>query len=253
MSGKLLIFGGTSEGRVLCEALSRQGREGVVCTATPYGGGMVDGLPGITVRSERLNSEKMEAFIQAGTFDRVVDATHPYAQEVTLNIRAACERAGVQYIRVLREKLADAAGIRLLPDIRAAVDYLNGTSGRVLLTTGSKELEPFCALHEYHNRLFARVLPDAEVIRHCNRLGFSGAQIIAMQGPFSHDLNLAMLRQLDCRYLVTKNTGSAGGLENKVSAALEAEVEIVMIARPLEENGQTLAEALELLGVNDNT
>lgn len=259
MKRKILIFGGTSEGRALCEALSASGRPADVCTATPYGGALVEDLPHIRVRSARLSAAEMAGLMAAEGFCTVVDATHPYAREVTLNIREACAATGAEYIRIVRDEsgagnnAAEPARIKSVPDMDAAVDYLAGTEGKVFLATGSKELAKFCRLQGYADRLYARVLPDAEVIRRCNELGFCGGHLIAMQGPFTRELNLALLRQFGCRFMVTKNTGKAGGLDDKISAALEAGAEVVLVERPLEESGCTLDEALGLLGVEPFT
>lgn len=251
MKDSILIFGGTTEGRLLCEALSESGREAVVCTATAYGGALVNDLPHILVRSERMAAEAMAGFISDGAFGTVVDATHPYAREATRNIREACAGTGCAYIRVVREtpEAPRPSRIRSVPDMDAAVEYLAETTGNVLLTTGSKDLARFCRLPDFGRRLYARVLPDADAIRACNELGFAGEHIIAMQGPFAHDLNLALLRRFNCAYLVTKNTGGAGGLDAKLSAALEAGAEVLLVERPEKESGHTLGEALALLGL----
>ena len=89
----------------------------------------------------------------------------------------------------------------------------------------------------------------AEVIERCFALGYGGKQIIAMQGPFSYTLNVALLRHYDCRYLVTKNTSQAGGMDEKIAAARDNDVTVVLIERPVQESGLTLAEAFVLLGI----
>lgn len=130
-----------------------------------------------------------------------------------------------------------------------AVAYLATTQGPVLLTTGSKELDIFCSLPDFQNRLFVRVLPMPQVIERCFSLGFGGRQIIAMQGPFSHALNVALLEHYGCRYLVTKNTSQVGGMDEKISAALATKVQVVLIERPVQEKGLTLDEVFSLLGI----
>ena len=249
MKGNLLIFGGTTEGRILAEACSSQGRPVVVCTATGYGQGMVAALPHVAVHAGRMDAECMVSFIKNGKFTDVIDATHPYALEVTENIKAACARAECPYLRVIREDTAtdEEGGIFSVPDEDAAVTFLSGTTGNIFLATGSKSLSRFCALPGYASRLYVRVLPDAGVIAHCNALGLLGKHIIAMQGPFPHSLNVALLRHLDCRYLVTKSSGKEGGLEAKISAAREVEAQVVVVRRQTQDTGYTLAEIMRFL------
>ncbi len=241
MSRTLLIFGGTTEGRRICEALSASGRKAEVFIATDYGANLVCGLPGITVSTGRLDAAAMTAVIRAASGAVVIDATHPYARDVTLNIVQACAETGAEYIRVLREE-RNLPGVRTVENTAAAAAFLSGVEGNALLCTGSKELVAFCRVPDYRNRLYVRVLPMPEVLRHCAELGVDGAHVVAMQGPFSHDLNVAMLRHFKCRYLVTKNTGTAGGMDEKISAAGETGAELVIIDRPLDETGLSLEE-----------
>ena len=98
------------------------------------------------------------------------------------------------------------------------MEFLEGTKGNILLTTGSKELGKFTALTDGGERIYARVLSLPSVMETCKGYGFEGKHLIGMQGPFSMELNAAMLRQYDCRYLVTKDTGKAGGFQEKIAA-----------------------------------
>lgn len=246
----LLIFGGTTEGRRLCEALSAAGRKAEAFIATEYGANLLRDLPGITLRTGRLNVAAMIAAIQAAEGTVVIDATHPYARDVTRNLVQACAETGTEYIRVLRDERS-LRGVRTVENTAAAASFLSGVEGNALLCTGSKELSVFCSVPEYQKRLYARVLPVANVLQHCADLGFEGAHLIAMQGPFSHELNVAMLRHCNCRYLVTKNTGTAGGMDEKISAARETGVELVIIDRPVQEVGLSLAELFVRLGLEE--
>lgn len=253
MSG-LLVFGGTSEGRILCERLSQQGVCAHVFTATPYGGSQVQFLPHLMVHARRLNASEMRTFMVEQNISKVIDATHPYAKEATLNIQAASAASGAQYIRVLREERQYQGthwqGIHTVENTAQAVDFLTATEGAILLTTGSKELDIFCTLPEHHKRLYVRVLPMPEALQRCYDFGFNGEHIIAMQGPFSYELNVALLRQLNCKYLVTKNAGSAGGMDEKVAAAVDTGVQVLIIGRPLQETGLALKDVLQLLGLS---
>jgi precorrin-6x reductase len=103
MSDKICIFAGTTEGRKLT-ALLKDAAEVIACVATEYGGVMLDGIHGIKVHSGRMNEEEMAVFFNRKKFDRIIDATHPYAQAVTDNIAAAAGKAGIPYMRILREK-----------------------------------------------------------------------------------------------------------------------------------------------------
>ena len=85
------------------------------------------------------------------------------------------------------------------------MEYLNSTEGNILLTTGSKELASYCGIRDRQNRVFARVLPLTKVVEQVEGLGYKGSRLICMQGPFSEEMNLAMINMLDIKFLVTKN------------------------------------------------
>ena len=124
-----------------------------------------------------------------------------------------------------------------------AAAFLSGTEGNIFLTTGSKELAKFTGIPDYKERLFARVLSIPSVIRSCAELGIEGKHLIGMQGPFSAEINEAMLRQFQCSYLVTKDTGLAGGFPEKMEACQRCGVTPVIIGRPLKEEGLSLQDA----------
>lgn len=241
---KLLVFSGTTEGHTLCRFLS----EHEICTrvfvATSYGEEVMEPMRGITVCTGRLTRDDMIQQMDADTL--VIDATHPYAKEVTENIRAACQGSGAEYVRLLRPALS-AEGMEIVPDTHAAVEWLCRNPGKVLLTTGSKELDAYTAVPDYQNRLYPRVLPTAEVLAKCTALGFPGASILAMQGPFSHEMNVALFHKTGAEILVTKDTGKSGGFAEKISAAREVGAKILMIARPVVEDGYSLEELKDIL------
>ncbi|MEI3167671.1 MAG: precorrin-6A/cobalt-precorrin-6A reductase [Lachnospiraceae bacterium] len=91
--------------------------------------------------------------------------------------------------------------------------------------------------------MFARVLPDSQVLKKCEDLGLHGAHIIAMQGPFSVELNCALLRTVQAGWLVTKEAGKRGGFAEKIEAARQCGVSVVVIRRPVHEEGISLEEA----------
>lgn len=240
-----LIFSGTSDGSSLAVCLARRGWQVTVCTATAYGAKALPAIPGIRLRTGRMDAAQMEAFLKEYPFDTVVDATHPYAAAVSENIRRACQAGQVPCLRLLRRDQS-CQGVVEVPDTAAAACFLNTVSGNVLLTTGSKELDAYGAVTD-QSRLYARVLSTQESVARCRALGFEGKRLIAMQGPFSEELNLAMLRQIGARWLVTKASGSAGGFPEKLAAARRAGVGVVVIRRPLAESGLSLDEMVQAL------
>lgn len=245
---EILIFAGTTEGRQLAEFLSRQKVRCIVSVATEYGGELLKENEYLKISSGRLDQQQMRELICREAVTSVVDATHPYAVEVSANIKSACEAEGTEYIRLLRaSEEVGAQDVVYVDSVEAAVAFLQQTTGNILATTGSKELHKYTALADYRERVFARVLSTPEVAASCAALGFNGKHLICMQGPFSQELNTAMLKQFEAKWLVTKEAGKNGGFAEKIRAAKEAGASVVLIGRPVQEEGFSLEEVKALL------
>ena len=233
---KIIIFGGTTEGRLLSHLLAEKGAAVTVCVATEYGCEEQGEAPGVTVLTGRKTVEEMSELLRGS--DLCVDATHPYAVEVTKSVRRACAGAGVPYRRLLRDRSGDTDAI-LVDSAEAAAKLLADREGNLLLATGMKELPAFAGISPV--RLYPRVLPNHESLSACERAGIPHRNILAMQGPFSTELNEALIRQFHIAYLVTKDGGKAGGFEEKLRAAKNTGIELVLIRRP-EETGESFEE-----------
>lgn len=264
----ILIFAGTTEGRRLAEYISVYNRKDgecskdqrpeqkyipcYVCTATEYGKTVLDGLTGITVLAGRMDSREMKDFIEEKQIALVIDATHPFAREATDNIKRACAgTAGVRYVRCQRQCQAAADeseqphAVRV-NSVQEAAEYLKSTQGNILITTGSKELHLYTEIPDYKTRCFARVLSTREAVEESVRLGFEGRHLFAMQGPFSEEMNTALLKQTKASWIVTKESGTAGGYEDKLKAARAAGAVAVVVGRPREQ-GETVENVTEMI------
>ena len=236
---KIVVFSGTTEGRILSRQLAALGAQVLVSVATPLGAEEQGEETGITVHCGRLTPEEMAALLQGA--DLCVDATHPYAVDATRNIRAACDAAACEYHRLLRAQSPLPAGSMVFRSAAHAAEFLADTRGNVLLATGAKELSAFGGLDP--QRLFPRVLPTKEGIAACEAAQIPHRNIIAMQGPFSYDLNLALMDQFSIRFLITKDGGAAGGFAEKARAAQDAGAQLIVIRRPPEQ-GETAEQIL---------
>ena len=244
---KPLIFSGTTEGRTLSEKLTASGIAHIVCVATEYGELVMEPSALADVRTGRMTALEMYDLIKFEA-DKVFDATHPYAADVSHNILTACLAADKEYVRILRDADSELfpkdADIHLFENAESCAAALSETQGNILLTTGSKELGIYASDENVRSRLYARVLPSHDSISLCEAAGMSGRHIIAMQGPFSMETDLALIRQFEIKTLVTKSSGTAGGAPDKVRAAARAGIPVYMIGRPSEETGLSVNDVL---------
>ena len=255
---EILIFSGTGEGRNLAELLAGQNRKVTVCVATEYGEEQMDDSLSdfLTVHTGRMDEEEMELFLTEKDWQAVVDATHPFATEVSENIAAACSRQGRKPLRLLRQdshrepdrEYCRRNKILFVDTHREAIAYLNQTIGNIFLTTGGNSLGEYVQGIADISRIYVRLLPGSQQVEQCRNLGLKGKQIICMQGPFSEKLNIAMMEELNISVQVTKETGETGGYPQKLAAARQVGAETVVIRRP-KEQGYSMGEVLQKLGL----
>lgn len=242
---KVIVFGGTTEGRQIAEALWKEERLLFVCVATEYGEVCMEeettGLhtkkadQKITVRVGRLDEKQIKELLVANSPTCVIDATHPYAVDVTKNIRAACRCCHVRYFRVHRrreEVPKEIANVFYFCDMDALIQWLNQQEGIIFSTLGVKEAEKLTEVIDYKRRVFVRILPVSESLSLCEKAGFDKTHIIGAKGPFSQEQNEKMLQEVGADILLTKDSGRAGGFLEKLQAANNLKLKIAVLGRP---------------------
>ena len=227
---KLLIFGGTTEGRIIAERCAAKGIYADICVTTEYGS---DLLPSSPYLKKLVGTKSIDDIVKllGNGYTAVVDATHPYAENITANIREAVARSGYsekRYIRVKREPEKRDESAVYVDDAGQAADYLRNTEGKIFVATGSKEAAVFSC---FADRSRIRVYDSPENTEKCRSCGFT--DIITGKGPFSEYENIRDFE--GCDILVTKDSGKAGGFAGKISAAKKLGMQIIVIKRPEEE------------------
>ena len=249
MKSVIWLIGGTSEGRALIKALANFNVELFVSVATDYGAELIEKQDNLTTLAERMDLEKMRAFLQEHKPACVIDATHPYATIVTASVQKACALENTKYLRLLRP-VGEAGDYIIAKDFSEAVELLNNLEGNIFLTTGSKNLKDFTGVENYKERIALRVLPMESSLQSALELGYKPANIVCMQGPFSKELNVATLKKFNSKFMVTKDSGEVGGFLEKVAAAQEAGAKLIVIGRITEEQGESNEEILKYLRDN---
>lgn len=245
---EILLFAGTTEGRELSECLAEAGISHTICVATEYGEIVLKKHPLVKIHQGRMRQEEIEKFLETESFAAVVDATHPFAKDITYNIKAALGQVKslgifIPYLRLKRDGITQREdNIRYFESNEACEKALEETEGNILLTTGSKELSKYCISGKVKERLYVRVLPGIESLSLCMEQGILGKQVIAMQGPFTVGMNEATIRQYQISHLVTKESGTAGGYQEKLEAAKRTGIKVFVIGCPKESEGYSFSE-----------
>jgi len=230
---KVLLLSGTSEGPILARALLDAGYE-VIATVTTEAGR--DHLfrqmqHALTVEVGGFTEQSLHTFLTQGGAELVLDATHPFAVRITRLASAVCATLRLPYMRYERPDWEPPEGTVYADSYAAAAALLPTLGTRIMLTIGARQLKHFAALHE-RLTLFARILPVVGSLQQAGEAGFTQDTILCLRPPFSREFNHSILREYKVDVLVTKASGAAGGVVEKVLAAQELGLKTLMIRRP---------------------
>lgn len=242
MKEKVLVLAGTADGRNIARRLVEEGFSVLATAVREYGASLLR-TEGIPCRQGPLSAESLTALLKKERVAAVVDATHPYAGEISRLAALVTAKEGIPLLRYRRPptSLPDSPLVHRVVGYEAAADLACRLGKRVFLTTGSKYLPLFAAAAAKAGcMLIVRLLPDPVSIEQALAAGVTPENIIAVQGPFSREFNRAMFREKQAEVVVTKDSGPTGGTEEKVAAALELRIPVVVVARPEAKEDKTL-------------
>ncbi|WP_248931112.1 precorrin-6A reductase [Paenibacillus hamazuiensis] len=241
----IFMLCGTSDARELAVRIRQSGAALLTSVVTDSAAKSLQ-EEGLQVRTGRLTEDEMVRLLAEGGYRAVVDASHPFAEEAHRNAMQAARRAGIPYIRYERASLVydNHPRLTVVPGYEEAALEAKRRKGSVMLTTGSKTLHIFARhlLGDPDIRLVARMLPRRDNMEKCEELGIEHKNIVAMQGPYSRELNSALYRQFGTTLMITKESGKVGAVDDKVEAALEMGIDVIIISRPEIEFGTVFTE-----------
>lgn len=227
----ILILGGTSDAREVAQQIRAAGYPVLVTVVSGYAAELAQDIG--EVRVGALTEASFAVLLEQA--QAVVDATHPFATAVSRLAIDGCQAHGVPYLRYERPEAALPDNVLLAVDAEEAAQMAVNAArgGTMFLTVGSKTLATYVPVaRDAGCRVVARVLPTADSLAACAQCGLTPRDIIAMQGPTTTELDIALLRYLHADVLVTKESGPAGGVADKVAAATAAGIPAIVVGRP---------------------
>lgn len=229
----ILLIGGTHDTGPLAMQLARAGYDVLVSTATdtPLD---VGGHPRISRRAGRLDEHAMVTLIREYNIRAIVDASHPYAAQIRALTSQVANALRLPYLTFIRPSTLDAASPVEWADGHVQAAALAFAHNRpVLLTTGANNLLPYAQRSaETHTPLFVRVLPIDDSLAACQRASIDRNHVIAARGPFSVAENRRHLQLTGARVIITKDSGRAGGVTEKLEAAKLDNCHVIVVRRP---------------------
>lgn len=225
---------GTSEGRKILSLINNYTDEIAVTTATTYGGQLLKEFRIKSLNTKPLNKEEMLNWIKDNGINILVDASHPYAQEVTKTALECSNDLNIKYVRYERQgALEDITGedIIRVKNYDEAIEVIKNIDGNILNTTGGNNVSKFLNL-DFEYRIIHRILPSPNVLAKIVEAGIKPKDIIALQGPISYELEKAFINQYNAKAILTKDSGIEGGVLEKLKAVRECKIKLIVIEKP---------------------
>lgn len=242
---------GTGEGREILSHINKYTDEIVVSTATEYGYEIYKDFKAKHFNYKPLNEEEFKELINKFGITVFVDASHPYASEVSKTLIKVCNDLNVEYIRYERKSyfnnLKDNKNVIFIDKYEYLEEVFKNIDGNILNTTGSNNALKIEGLKSESNRIIHRILPSPKVISRLLDNGISMENIIAIKGPFGFEINNGIIKEYKIKALITKDSGEEGGMKEKVDSALLNKVKIIVLKRPEINYGRKFNNIREML------
>ena len=229
---------GTSDATKVINFLSQDENNYILATTvTDYGAEIAKSAGATEVISKALREEDFINVIKEKNIDTLIDATHPFAAVATQTAIESSEKAGINYIRYERAStiLPDTDLIYNVDSFEEGAikskELIEGTDGKLMHLAGVLNLSKITEVVGPEN-VVPRVLPNNFSITKTQDTGVPASNIVAMQGTYSKEFNKAIMEEYNIAAIITKESGESGGAENKINAALELDIPVVLIKRP---------------------
>ncbi len=244
----ILLLGGTSDSIEIVKLLINEGLPMIfsMATGTPMD---LPESPLVIVRRGALDQAGMEESISQDKINILIDATHPYAAEVTRNALAVAKKREVRYFRLNRKPVVkDGPNILFAKDHEDAARKSVILGGTILATVGIRNLSVYASICSRNDPLLiVRALPNQDSLKTLESMGIPPENRIIGQGPFSYEDNVRAIRQFGVKTLITKDSGTRGGTEEKIRAAQDEGCKIIVVQRPPSDETVSFSEPQELV------
>lgn len=243
---KLLVFAGTKNGRLLVETLAQHNHKIYVSSISNHGASLIAKHSNIDCLIGKMNTEQIIEFIGQNDIDLMIDSTHPYAKEISLNLINASKVTHIDVIRFERRSTISSAEGLHFEDFNKALNYLKDTEGNILFTTGVNEVISMEEQLEV-SRIFVRIVPMKSSIDKVKTTSIPLNQIIQKQPPYSLKENIDHVNEYNIKYLVTKDSGAEGNTKEKVIACKRLGIQLLVIDRPKISYNQSFYSSEEII------
>lgn len=229
------LIGGTSESVVIAKLLTTHNQKFIITVTTTTAVQLYQSVGKQEIFVGKLTETTMMEFIKQHQITRVIDASHPFAVNISEGVIKVCQNLELPYLRYERPCIKipnETSFITVIPSLSSLVTENSPLKNkRVLLTIGANFLHLFAEFH-HQAQLYTRILPYHDSIALAYQSGFDCDRIIAMRPPFNFALEKALWELWNIEIVVTKAGGKAGGEEIKYEVAKALGISLIVIERP---------------------
>ncbi len=241
----IFLFDGTSDSRKLALDLKNNHYKLMASAVTEEGVFKLDKL-GIPSVKGPLTVDEIEKICEDYGVKCIIDATHPYAESIHNTIYKISAKKNIFSIRYERKKLSiKSRNIFYIEGYKQILNYISSDDMNVFVTTGIKNIEFLRYMQD--KNIYFRVLPMEKNIKILNSVGIPQKNIIAIEGPFSYNLNYYLMKDLEIDILITKDSGLIS--EDKIRAAIDLGIKVLIIKRPEYKNKNIAYEYNEVMAL----
>ncbi|MFK4785276.1 precorrin-6A reductase [Fusobacterium sp. MFO224] len=223
------VIGGTKDSRNFIENILELKENIIVTTISEYGKKLLEKYE-VNVIVKSMEKVEMLKFIEKNKIKRIFDFTHPYAVNVSKNAMEISGIKGIEYFRFNRKTYNYKECIKF-NKIEELTEFISDINENILNTLGSNSIEKFKNLKNLKN-IYFRVLPTKISIEKVEKIGVLAKNILGIQGPFTKEFNSSIYKNYNIKYLITKESGDIGGEKEKIEAALENKVKVIVLKKP---------------------
>ncbi len=229
------LIGGTSESVAIAKLLTTHNSNLIISVTTAAASQLYQSVEKRQIFVGKLSVTAMVEFIKQHRISKVIDASHPFAVDISQGVIKVCQNLGLPYLRYERPCID-------FPDQTSSITVISSLSSllaedsplknkRVLLTIGAKFLALFAEFH-HQAELYARILPYEDSIAQAYQSGFECHRIIAIRPPFNFTFEKALWELWNIEIVVTKAGGKPGGEDIKYQVAKALGISLIVIERP---------------------
>jgi len=241
---------GTSEGKNILSGLNEFTENIFISTATAYGAELLKNYKYKIFNEKPLDLVGLMKVIKLYDIKILIDASHPYALEITKNAMEACKSCDVQYVRYERpsvvKKFKENKNVIIVEDYDSLYLHLSKIEGTILNTTGSRNIDKILSFN-LKNRIIHRVLPSVKVLEEILELGIKVEDIVAMKGPVGYELNCGFIKEYKAKAILMKDSGVQGGTFDKIKAAIDNNIPAYIIGRKPMDYSEVFNSEIEII------